>query len=38
MFKDVFEYLFDQDNISKLFEIDYIKTLEVFLLVFTERI
>lgn len=31
MFKDLFEYLFDLENIQKLFEIDYIKTLEVFL-------
>ncbi|CAD8184311.1 unnamed protein product [Paramecium octaurelia] len=38
MFKDLFEYLFDLENIQKLFEIDYIKTLEVFLQVFSERI
>lgn len=38
MFKDLFEYLFDMDNILKLFEIDYVKTLEVFLLVFSDRI
>lgn len=38
MFKDLFEYLFDLDNILKLFEIDFVKTLEVFLLVFSDRI
>ncbi|CAK66693.1 unnamed protein product (macronuclear) [Paramecium tetraurelia] len=38
MFKDLFEYLFDLENIQKLFEIDYIKTLEIFLSVFSERI
>ncbi|CAD8118256.1 unnamed protein product [Paramecium sonneborni] len=38
MFKDLFEYLFDMQNLQKLFEIDYIKTLEVFLQIFSERI
>lgn len=38
MFKDLFEYLFDLNNLATLFEIDYPKTLEVLLNVFTERI
>ncbi|CAD8193190.1 unnamed protein product [Paramecium pentaurelia] len=38
MFKDLFEYLFDFKNVEKLLEIDYKKTLQVFLLVFSERI